>query len=91
MRRTIEIIAEASGHYGMDAAALRMDRRGDWRRSSVAWAIARQTSVPHGWIAETLNLKPAANASQQIRRFQLAPAKELPKEVRAWKLSRNVA
>jgi hypothetical protein len=52
IRRAGEIIAEASGHNGMDAAALRMDRREVWRRSSVAWAIARQTRVAHGWIAE---------------------------------------
>ena len=75
----------------MDEAALTEDRRKDWRRASVAWAVAKETSVPHAWIAEELNLKSAANASQQIRRFQLEPEKSLPKEVRTWKRSRNVA
>ncbi|MEX2581614.1 MAG: hypothetical protein WD342_21330 [Verrucomicrobiales bacterium] len=91
IRRAGEIIGEGAAHYGMDEFELRKDRRGDWRRSSVAWAVARETSVPHAWIAEKLNLKSAANASQQISRFQQVPEKELPKEVRVWKLSRNVA
>lgn len=58
---------------------------------SVAWAVAKETSVPHAWIAERLNLKSAANASQQIRRFHKGPEKELPKEVRSRKLSKNAA
>jgi putative transposase len=90
-RRAREILAEAAAHYGIDEAALREDRRGDWRRASVAWAVAKETSVPHAWIAEKLNLKSAANASQQIRRFHRTPVKELPREVKQWKLSRNVA
>ena len=91
LRRAEEIVAEGERHYRLDESGLRMDRRGDWRRASVAWAVAKETSAPHSWIAQRLNLKSAANASQQIRRFALASERELPKEVRAWKLSRNVA
>ncbi len=54
-------------------------------------SMAKETSVPQAWIAERLNLKSAANANQQIPRLALAPEQELPKEVRVWKLSRNVA
>jgi len=50
-----------------------------------------ETSVPHGSIAETLNLKSAAKASQQIRRFHRQPENVLPKEVEQWKRARNVA
>ena len=57
----------------MTGDELRQDRRGDWRRSSVAWALAKETSVPHAWFAEKLNLESAANASPQIRRFHLVP------------------
>ncbi len=91
IKRAGEIIAGGCDHYGIDEASLKMDRRGDWRRSSVAWAVAKETSVPHEWIATQLNLKSAANASQQIRRFHLVPEKELPKAVKVWKLSRNDA
>lgn len=90
-KRARGILTEAMAHYGMTGDELRQDRRGDWRRSSVAWALAKETSVPHAWIAEKLNLKSAANASQQIRRFHLVPARGLPREVKAWKQSRNVA
>jgi len=75
----------------MSHESLREDRRGDWRRSFVARALARETSVVYAWIAEELNLKSAANASQQIRRFHREPEKALPKVVKQWKLSRNVA
>jgi hypothetical protein len=44
--------------------------------------LAKETSVPQVWIAERLNLKSAANASQQIRRFHLVPEQEQPKEVK---------
>jgi len=45
--------------------------------------------VPQEWIAKQLNLKSAANTSQQIRLFHLVPEKELVREVKAWKLSRS--
>ena len=90
-KRAHEILAEGAAHYGMSEITLREDRRGDWTRSSVAWALAKETNVPHAWIAEKLNLKSVPNASQQIRRFHREPVKALPKEVKQWKLSRNVA
>lgn len=90
-KQASRIVKEGAEHYGMSIAELKKDRRGDWRRSSVAWAVAMETSVTQEWIAETLNLKSAANASQQIRRFRQVSSRELPEQVRAWKLSRNVA
>lgn len=71
-RRAREIIAATEAHYDMDEAALCEDCRKDLRRASVAWALAKETSVPHAWNSEKLYLKSAANASQQIRRFHLA-------------------
>ena len=90
-KRARVIISEASAHYGLSVSEPGKDRRGDWRRSSVAWALAKETSVPHAWIAEELNPKSEANVSQQIRRFHREPAKLLPREVKQWKVSRNVA
>lgn len=86
-----EILKAGAKHFEFTGEELRQNRRGAWRRSSVAWAIARETSVLQEWIAERLNLKFAANASQQIRRFYQVPDKELPQEELSWKLSRNVA
>jgi len=53
--------------------------------------MLEETSVPQAWIAGRLNLKSAANASQQVRRFHHLPEKELPKDVKQWKWSRTVA
>lgn len=85
------ILEEAQSHYGMTLEELRKKRVGDWTRRSVAWEIAKSTSVPHSWIAERLNLKSAANASQQIRRFSREPEEKLPRLIKKWKKSRNVA
>ncbi|MBP6602572.1 MAG: transposase [Verrucomicrobiales bacterium] len=89
VKRAAEIIAEGAKHFGITVEELRQKRRGDLRRSSVAWAIAKETTVPQEWIAKQLNLKSAANTSQQIRLFHLVPEKELVREVKAWKLSRS--
>lgn len=90
-KRGLEMLSEACAHYGMSMEELRTVRRDDWKRASVAWALAKETSVPHDWIAERLNMKSDANASQQIRRFQSVAVKTLFLDVKQWKLSRNVA
>ncbi|MFT5467627.1 MAG: putative transposase [Verrucomicrobiales bacterium] len=75
---------------GMTALGLRQEQierpvRGDLRRLAIAWMIWTQTAgVSQGWIAERLNLKSAANASQQIRRFAALKNRERPKEIRRW-------
>src|SRR5690606_18258804 len=56
LRRAEEILAEGAKHFGLTGEELRQNRRGDWRRSAVAWAIAKETRVPQEWIAEYLNL-----------------------------------
>ncbi|MFT4548993.1 MAG: hypothetical protein ACI9UA_003486 [Pseudoalteromonas tetraodonis] len=41
--------------------------------------------MPLVWVAEQLNLSSAANASQQIRRFDTRKPSSLPKDIGAWK------
>lgn len=89
--RALEIMAEAEDFFGEAITDLCEVIRGDWTRHAIAWAIARETTVSQKWIAENVNLKSAANASQQIRRFEKANEKELPPRIRKWKKSRNVA
>lgn len=85
-RRTAKrIIEEALKHYGMTDQELSTMIRGDCRRASVAWAIARHTTLSRGWIAKRLKLKNAANASLVIRRFVKSPDRTLPPTVRQWK------
>lgn len=62
-----------------------------WRPSSVAWALAEETRVPNFSIAEKINTKFAADATQQIRHFHREPVRVLPKEGKEWLVSRNVA
>ncbi|MDP4849577.1 MAG: hypothetical protein NWQ95_04440, partial [Verrucomicrobiales bacterium] len=50
LRRAEEILAEGAKHFGFTGEELRQNRWGDWRRSAVAWAIAKETSVPQEWI-----------------------------------------
>ena len=80
-----KILLRAEQHFGLGEGELARLQRGDLRRAAIGWAIHRQTCTPLGWIAEQLNLSSAANASQQIRRFDLRKASSLPKEERAWK------
>jgi putative transposase len=40
------------------------------RKVSLAWAIARSTTLSQSWIADRLNMRSAANVSQQVRRFE---------------------
>lgn len=47
----------------------------------------RQTTLPHGWIPDRLNLRTAGNVSQGIKRFAEKSDQELPTPVRKWKKS----
>ena len=89
--RTDPPLKEAGQFFGKPVPELGKATRGDWTRAAVGWAIWKETVVTQRWIAEKLNLKSAANASQQIRRFTLEPEQNLSKRIREWKKSRNVA
>lgn len=91
LKRAQEILREGEDHYNLPIKELIAKYKGDWTRTSVAWAVWNETSMPHQWIADKLNLKSAANSSQQIRRFARVDEKELPRTIRKWKQSRNVA
>ena len=61
------------------------------RKVAIARVIWQQTTVNLEWLAGQLSLKSAANASQQMRRWQ-PEVNDLPKALRTWlKLSINVA
>ncbi|MCG8600224.1 MAG: transposase [Verrucomicrobiales bacterium] len=90
-KRAEAVIEEAQRHFGKTREELREVIASDWTRAAVAWAIWKETIVSQSWIAEAMNLKSAANASQQIRRFAALPDNELGREWKRWKQSRNVA
>jgi len=80
------LIVRGCEELGLDAETeLRRVKYGDYRRMAIAWAIAKQTSVSQDWIAERLGMKSRQNVSQQVRRFDKIPNRNLSKALRDWK------
>jgi|TARA_B110000305_G_C19234199_1_gene536688 putative transposase len=90
-KRAQKILEKGGSHYGESRGELIKRHYGDWTRTLLAWTVWKETSMSHRWIAENLNLKSAANSSQQIRRFSQADEQELPPKIRKWKKPRNAA
>ena len=80
-----EILHRAEKHFGLGKGEMMKLPRGDVRRAAIGWAIHRRCCTSLSWVAEQLNLSSAANASQQIRRFDVRKTNSLPKDIRAWK------
>jgi putative transposase len=57
---------------------------------AIARVIWQKTTVSMDWIATRLEMKSAANASQQLRRPSIA-TNRLPTTLQRWLLSENVA
>ncbi|MEO7987746.1 MAG: hypothetical protein ABI766_14540, partial [Gemmatimonadales bacterium] len=75
---------------GLTAKALLASKLSGPRKMAIARVIWRRTMVSMEWIARRLEMKSAANASQQLRRKQPA-AKTLLPALKKWIfLSRNV-
>ena len=83
-------IVRGCEELGLDAETeLHRVKYGDFRRMAIAWAIAwaiaKQTTVSQDWIAKRLGMKSRQNVSQQVRRFDKIPIRNLPKPLRDWK------
>ena len=84
-KRAEQIIRSGNWELNLTEHEIRHPRRGDQRRVAIAWAVWTRTSgVSLKWIAERLNLKSAANASQRIRQFDAIPPGNQPEEIRKW-------
>jgi hypothetical protein len=79
--RLLELGMEALGLSDPD---IRKPVRGDLRRVAVTKVLDSRTTVIQKWIAEQLNMKSAANLSQQVCRFSDLPENHLPPSIRAW-------
>lgn len=85
LREAERILERGQRALGLSEAEIENPERVDLRRAAVGWMIwTRTAGVPQAWIAEKLNFKSAANASQQIRRFASLPVRHQPKLVREW-------
>jgi putative transposase len=85
------LVAEGMALAGLTEEDLPRLPGSEKRKVAIASVVWQKTTVKMKWIAERLQLRSAANASQQIRRQRLAPP-ALPKPLEKWRrLSRNVA
>ena len=86
-----KLLVEGLTAAGLSAADV-VDLPGsDKRKVVIAAVIWQNTTVKMQWISDRLSMRSAANASQQIRRWRLAP-QPLPKPLKSWTIqSRNVA
>jgi len=76
---------------GLSAQSLLASKGSDPRKVALARVIWQRTTVSMAWLARHLEMKSAANASQQLRR-QKPTIKILPAALREWIiLSENVA
>ena len=69
---------------GLTEDDLKISRGSDPRKVSLAWAIARSTTVSQRWIANRLTMRSAANVSQQIRRFEAKLESQSDPQTRSW-------
>ena len=54
------------------------------RKVSLAWAIARSTTMTQSWIATRLHMRSAANVSQQVRRFERELKQQTDSRIKHW-------
>ncbi len=65
------LLAMGTRHFGLQSAdAIKELSRGDSRRTAVAWALWRKTSISQKWIASAVGYRTAGNVSQQVRRYE---------------------
>ncbi len=67
---------------GLSDSDIRKSMRGDLRRMAVAKVLDNRTTVSQKSIAQRLNMKSAANVSQQVRRFSELPERHLQTVIR---------
>lgn len=77
------LLSEGLAAAGLDAAAVKQLKGSDARKVAIASVIWQNTTVSMSWVAEHLSLKSAANASQQLGRWQKRNEK-LPASLRQW-------
>lgn len=89
IKRAKGILKAGEAHFGGPLEQLIENCYNDWTRTSIAWAVWSETSVSHASLAEHLNMKSAANSSQQIRRFAQVDEKGLPAKIKKCWLTLN--
>ncbi len=63
---------------------LKASKGSETRKVSLAWAIARSTTMSQSWIADRLNMRSATNVSQQVRRFERELKGQSDSRIKGW-------
>jgi len=79
----LRLLEEGMIAAGLDADVLEQLPGSDARKVAIAATIWQNTTMKMQWIADRLEMRSAANASQQIRRYHMTP-KPLPKNLKKW-------
>jgi putative transposase len=82
--RAEALICKGTEVLGLSENDIKITRGSDPRKVSLAWAIARSTTVSQGWIATRLTMRSPANVSQQIRRFEANLENQSDPRIRSW-------
>jgi putative transposase len=79
-----DLIRQGLKTLGLSEDELKASKGSEPRKVSLAWAIARSTTMSQSWIADRLNMRSAANVSQQVRRFETGLKRQTDSRIREW-------
>jgi hypothetical protein len=79
-----DLIRQGLKTLELSEAQLRATKGSEPRKVSVAWAVARSTSLSQTWIADRLHMRSAANVSQQVRRFESQLKRQTDPRIKRW-------
>lgn len=63
---------------------LKASKSSEVRTVSLAWAIARSTTMSQSWIADRLSMRSAANVTQKVRRFERELGRQTDSRIKCW-------
>jgi putative transposase len=79
-----DLIRRGLRSLGLSEDQLKATKGSEPRKVSLAWAIARSTTLSQSWIGDRLNMRSAANVSQQVRRFERESKRQTDARIKRW-------
>jgi putative transposase len=79
-----DLIRQGFKALGLSEEQLKATKGSEPRKVSLAWALARTTTLSQSWIADRLNMRSAANVSQQVRRFETQLHRQNDSRIKRW-------
>jgi putative transposase len=79
-----DLIRQGLKMLGLSEARLKATKGSEPRKVSLAWAVARSTTLSQTWIADRLHMRSAANVSQQVRRFESQLKRQTDPRIKRW-------